>query len=131
MKKFLALALASTITLFGAQSADAANPKSGAACTKVNQKVNFADKTFTCVKKGSKLVWNAGVASAKPAANKGASEGFLCTEGSAPTKSANGTTLYCTKGGDGKSSWRPQAQQGSGGGTGSGGGGSGSGGGGG
>ena len=127
MKKVLALALVSTIALFGAQSADAANPKSGAACTKVNQKVNFADKTFTCVKKGSKLVWNAGVTSAKPAANKGASEGFLCTEGSAPTKSANGTTLYCTKGGDGKSSWRPQQQQGSGGGSGSGGGGSGSG----
>jgi opacity protein-like surface antigen len=83
MKKVLALALVSTIALSGAQSADAANPKSGAACTKVNQKVDFADKTFTCVKKGSKLVWNAGVASAKPAANKGASEGFLCTEGSA------------------------------------------------
>ena len=128
MQKILALALASTIVLFGTQSADAANPKSGAACMKVNQKVNFADKTFTCVKKGSKLVWNAGVASAKPAANKSASEGFLCTEGSAPTKSANGTTLYCTKGGDGKSSWRPQAQQGSGGGSGTGGGGGGSGG---
>lgn len=130
MKKILALALASTIALFGTQSADAANPKSGAACTKVNQKVNFADKTFTCVKKGSKLVWNAGVASVKPAANKSASEGSLCTEGSAPTKSTNGTTLYCTKGADGKNSWRPQPQQGSGGGSGTGGGGSGTGGGG-
>jgi hypothetical protein len=125
MKKILTLALASTIALFGNQSADAANPKSGAACTKVNQKVNFADKTFTCVKKGSKLVWNAGVASAKPAVNKSASEGSLCTEGSTPTKSTNGTTLYCTKGADGKNSWRPQAQQGSGGGSGTGGGGSG------
>jgi hypothetical protein len=37
MKKVLALALVSTIALFGAQSADAANPKSGAACKKVNQ----------------------------------------------------------------------------------------------
>ncbi len=125
MKRVLALALAATISVFGASPAVAANPKAGAACTKLNQKVNFADKTFTCVKKGSKLVWNAGVASAKPAANKTATEGFLCTEGSAPTKSANGTTLYCTKGGDGKSSWRPQAQQGSGSGTGTGGGGGG------
>ena len=130
MKKILTLALATTMALFGTQSADAANPKSGATCTKVNQKVNFADKTFTCVKKGSKLVWNAGVASAKPAVNKSASEGSLCTEGSTPTKSTNGTTLYCTKGADGKNSWRPQAQQGSGGGSGTGGGGSGTGGGG-
>ena len=125
MKRVLALALAATISVFGTSPAVAANPKAGATCTKLNQKVNFADKTFTCVKKGSKLVWNAGVASAKPAANKTATEGFLCTEGSAPTKSANGTTLYCTKGGDGKSSWRPQAQQGSGGGSGTGGGGGG------
>jgi len=95
MKKLLALALTSTIALFGAQSADAANPKSGASCTKVNQKVNFADKTFTCVKKGSKLVWNAGVASAKPASSANVTEGFLCPEGSAPTKSTNGTTLHC------------------------------------
>lgn len=129
MKRVLALALAATISVFGTSPAVAANPKAGSACTKLNQKVNFADKTFTCVKKGSKLVWNAGVASAKPAANKTATEGFLCTEGSAPTKSANGTTLYCTKGGDGKSSWRPQAQQGSGGGSGTGGGGGGGGGG--
>jgi hypothetical protein len=71
MKRVLALALAATISVFGTSPAVAANPKSGAACTKLNQKVNFADKTFTCVKKGSKLVWNAGVASAKPAANKG------------------------------------------------------------
>ncbi len=125
MKRVLALALAATISVFGTSPAAAANPKAGAACTKLNQKVNFADKTFTCVKKGSKLIWNAGVASAKPAANKSATEGFLCTEGSAPAKSANGTTLYCTKGGDGKSSWRPQAQQGSGGGSGTGGGGGG------
>ena len=130
MKRVLALALAATISVFGTSPAVAANPKAGAACTKLNQKVNFADKTFTCVKKGSKLVWNAGVASAKPAVNKSASEGSLCTEGSTPTKSTNGTTLYCTKGADGKNSWRPQAQQGSGGGSGTGGGGSGTGGGG-
>jgi len=125
MKRVLALALAATISVFGTSTAFAANPKAGAACTKLNQKVNSADKTFTCVKKGSKLVWNAGVASAKPAANNSVTEGFLCTEGSAPTKSSNGTTLYCTKGGDGKSSWRPQEQQGSGSGAGTGGGGGG------
>ena len=129
MRKVLAAALISAISIIGLSPALAANPKAGAACAKLNQKVNFANKTFTCVKKGSKLVWNAGIANAQPAAkpaeNAAITEGFLCTEGSAPAKSANGTTLYCTKGGDGKSSWRPQAQQGSGGGSGTGGGGGG------
>jgi hypothetical protein len=120
MKKALAFALALSISIIGSPVADAANPKSGAACPKVNQKVVYSNKTFTCVKKGSKLVWNSGVAIAKPTATKSATEGVLCTEGSAPATSANGTTLYCTKGADGKSSWRPQSQQNSGSGSGGG-----------
>ena len=134
MKKALALVLAASISLISAPGAQAANPKAGGACSKLNQKVNYSNKTFTCIKKGAKLVWDAGVASAKPEAKPAASanvtEGFLCTEGSAPAKSASGTTLYCTKGGDGKSSWRPQEQQSSGSGSGSGSGGGGGGGGG-
>jgi len=122
MKKALALVFAVSILVAGIPSAEAANPKAGGSCSKLNQKVDYLNKTFTCVKKGSKLLWNSGVASAKPAASKSAVEGVLCTEGSAPTKSSSGTTLYCTKGADGKSSWRPQSQQGSGGGSGSGGG---------
>ena len=134
MKKALALVLAASISLISAPGAQAANPKAGGACSKLNQKVNYSNKTFTCVKKGAKLVWDAGVASAKPEAKPAASanvtEGFLCAEGSAPAKSAGGTTLYCAKGGDGKSSWRPQEQQSSGSGSGSGSGGGGGGGGG-
>jgi len=121
--------LAVSISLVSAPGAQAANPKAGGACSKLNQKVNYSNKTFTCVKKGAKLVWDAGVTSAKPEAKPAASanvtEGFLCTEGIAPAKSANGTTLFCTKGGDGKSSWRPQDQQSSGSGSGSGSGGGG------
>jgi hypothetical protein len=134
MKRALALMLAASISLISAPGAQAANPKAGGACSKLNQKVNYSNKTFTCVKKGAKLVWDAGVASAKPDAKPAAAvnvtEGSLCTEGSAPAKSANGTTLYCTKGSDGKSSWRPQEQQNSGSGSGSGSGGGGGGGGG-
>jgi hypothetical protein len=48
-------------------SFSAVTPKAGAACSKVGKKQNFAGKTFTCVKKGKKLVWNQGVAIAKPA----------------------------------------------------------------
>jgi hypothetical protein len=138
MKRSLALFLATIISLIGFNSASAANPKAGAPCTKLNQKTIYANKSFTCIKKGAKLVWNSGVAITKPtpkptpqptadqSSNAPVTEGFLCTEGSAPAISANGTTLYCTKGGDGKSSWRPQAAQGSGNGSGTGGGGGGS-----
>ena len=120
MRKIIALVLTASLSLVGVGFAQAANPKAGTKCAKVNQKVTYSGKTFTCVKKGNSLVWDAGVPVAKPAAGKTVSEGFLCTEGSAPAKDANGNTLYCTKGGDGKSSWRPQSQQGSGGGAGAG-----------
>jgi len=125
MRKIIALALAASLSLVGIGFAQAANPKAGAKCATVKKKVTYSGKIFTCVKKGKSLVWDAGVPIAKPAAGKTVSEGFLCTEGSAPAKDANGNILYCTKGGDGKSSWRPQSQQGSGGGAGTGGGGSG------
>ena len=51
-------------------------------------------------------------------------EGFLCdANGPASAKNASGVELFCTKGGDGKSSWRPKQSGGSGsGGSGSGGG---------
>jgi hypothetical protein len=123
MRKIIALILIGSLSLVGIGFAQAANPKAGTKCATANQKVTYSGKTFTCVKKGKSLVWDAGVPVAKPAAGKTVSEGFLCTEGSAPAKDAKGNSLYCTKGGDGKSSWRPQSQQGSGGGSGSGGGG--------
>ena len=122
MRKIIALILIGSLSLVGIGFAQAANPKVGTKCATANQKVTYSGKTFTCVKKGKSLVWDAGVPVAKPAAGKTVSEGFLCTEGSAPAKDAKGNSLYCTKGGDGKSSWRPQSQQGSGGGAGTGGG---------
>ena len=123
MRRIIALVLAASLSLVGIGFAQAANPKAGTKCSTAKQKVTYSGKTFTCVKKGKSLVWDAGVTVAKPAASKNVIEGVLCTEGSAPAKDANGNTLYCTKGGDGKSSWRPQSQQGSGGGSGAGGGG--------
>ena len=120
MRKIIALVLTASLSLVGIGFAQAANPKAGTKCAKVNQKVTYSGKTFTCVKKGKSLVWDAGVPVAKPAAGKTVSEGVLCTEGSASAKDAKGNTLYCTKGSDGKSSWRPQSQQGSGGGSGGG-----------
>ncbi|CAB4537584.1 unannotated protein [freshwater metagenome] len=117
MRKIIALVLTASLSFVGIGFAQAANPKAGTKCSTANQKVTFSGKTFTCVKKGKSLVWDAGVPVAKQAASKNVTEGFLCAEGSAPAKDTNGSTLYCTKGGDGKSSWRPQSQQSSGGGA--------------
>ncbi len=47
-------------------SFSAVTPKAGAVCSKLGKKQNSAGKTFTCVKKGKKLVWNQGVVIAKP-----------------------------------------------------------------
>ena len=50
----------------------AATPKAGAKCTKAGSTATASGKKFTCVKSGTKLVWNKGVAikaAPKPAVN--------------------------------------------------------------
>ena len=66
MRKIIALVLTASLSLVGIGFAQAANPKAGTKCAKVNQKVTYSGKTFTCVKKGKSLVWDAGVPVAKP-----------------------------------------------------------------
>jgi len=44
----------------------AATPKAGAKCTKVGATATASGKKFTCVKSGTKLVWNKGVTIKKP-----------------------------------------------------------------
>ena len=48
----------------------AATPKAGAKCSKLGTTSIAAGKKFTCIKKGSKTVWNKGVAIKKPAPTK-------------------------------------------------------------
>ena len=58
MRKVIAVALAAT--LFGASisvAANAAAPKAGAKCAKLNQSQSGNGSKFTCVKSGAKLVW--------------------------------------------------------------------------
>lgn len=43
-------------------SSSEAAPKTGAVCTKVGKKQIASGRTFTCVKKGKKLVWSKGIA---------------------------------------------------------------------
>ncbi len=58
------------ITLFSLvtpqQSVAAVKAKAGAKCVKVNSTQTVGTKKFTCVKSGSKLIWNKGVSLARP-----------------------------------------------------------------
>jgi hypothetical protein len=47
--------------------ANAASPKAGATCTKINQTQNVNGYKFTCLKSGKKLVWSSGSKITKPA----------------------------------------------------------------
>ncbi len=59
-KGFLAFAIILLLTL--ASPVQAATPKAGAKCSKAGITATAAGKKFTCVKSGTKLVWNKGVA---------------------------------------------------------------------
>ena len=60
----LAIAIAVLLTLAG--PVQAATPKAGAKCTKAGTTATASGKKFTCIKSGTKLVWNKGVAITKP-----------------------------------------------------------------
>ena len=69
-KGYLALAIVLLLTL--ASPVQAATPKAGAKCTKAGITASSGGKKFTCIKSGTKLVWNKGVTlktSAKPDLN--------------------------------------------------------------
>ncbi len=60
----LLISIALLMTL--AAPVQAATPKAGAKCTKVGATASASGKKFTCIKSGSKLVWNKGVAIKPP-----------------------------------------------------------------
>jgi len=57
------------LSLFLPNSYSAQKISAGASCKGLNKKVDYKNKTYTCIKKGNKLVWSKGVAikSATPA----------------------------------------------------------------
>jgi hypothetical protein len=59
-KGYLGLAIVLLLTL--ATPVHAATPKAGAKCTKAGATANAGGKKFTCIKSGTRLVWNKGVA---------------------------------------------------------------------
>jgi hypothetical protein len=63
MKKAIQITfLVSTITLFSYQANSATQAKPGSKCTKVASTQLVSGKKFTCIKSGTKLIWNKGVA---------------------------------------------------------------------
>ena len=60
------LVIAITLILALAGPVQAATPKAGAKCTKAGTTATTGGKKFTCIKSGTKLVWNKGVAIKKP-----------------------------------------------------------------
>lgn len=92
----IATGAAVALALVVAPSASAA-VKEGAACKKAGQSSTVSGRKFTCVKKGSKLVWNKGVvvksaptASATPAASAAPAMSAtpMATKSAEPSKSA-------------------------------------------
>ncbi|MFZ9342886.1 MAG: hypothetical protein ACO24P_04735, partial [Candidatus Nanopelagicaceae bacterium] len=69
-KSILVVILTLCISVFSPNSYSAQKITAGASCKGLNKKVDYKNKTYTCIKKGSKLVWSKGVAikSAAPAA---------------------------------------------------------------
>jgi len=68
MRKSLGgIAITSLLLSFAPLTAHAATPKPGSLCPKLNQTQISNGVKYSCVKSGKKLVWNKGVAIAKPA----------------------------------------------------------------
>ena len=66
MKRLLATATLIALAISVIPNSYAATPKAGAKCSKAGATSTYVGKKFTCVKSGNKLVWNKGVAVAKP-----------------------------------------------------------------
>jgi len=56
------LVVAIVLLLALVNPAQAATPKAGAKCSKAGATATASGKKFTCIKSGTKLVWNKGVA---------------------------------------------------------------------
>ena len=60
-KRLIALTVITPLFLSSQLSSSHAAAKAGAKCTKVGSKSVVGAKTFTCIKSGTKLIWNKGI----------------------------------------------------------------------
>ena len=109
MKRLLTTILISSLTLgLGLQSTSAA-VKAGSACKKLGSKSTASGKTYTCIKKGNKLIWNNGVKSKSSDAGVSVDKNLLSVVVTIPASFYEGTKVTqeslnadATKNGTGK-----------------------------
>ena len=102
-KSFLALSMALVLSIAVAP-ASSASVKAGAACKKAGQTSNASGMKFTCVKKGSKLVWGKGVA-----VKRAPSASATAAASAAPVAPAMSATPMATKSAEPSKSAEPVA----------------------
>ena len=102
-KSFLALSMALVLSIAVAP-ASSASVKAGAACKKAGQTSTASGMKFTCVKKGSKLVWGKGVA-----VKRAPSASATAAASAAPVAPAMSATPMATKSAEPSKSAEPVA----------------------
>ena len=102
-KSFLALSMALVLSIVVAPGSSA-SVKAGAACKKAGQTSTASGMKFTCVKKGSKLVWGKGVA-----VKRAPSASATAAASAAPVAPAMSATPMATKSAEPSKSAEPVA----------------------
>jgi len=102
-KSFLALSMALVLSIVVAPGSSA-SVKAGAACKKAGQTSTASGMKFTCVKKGSKLVWGKGVA-----VKRAPSASATAAASAAPAAPAMSATPMATKSAEPSKSTEPVA----------------------
>ena len=90
MKPLRTAFVAMVAVLLAPPSADALTPKAGATCSKLGQVVDFQGKRFTCIKSGSKKVWNKGIV-IKPSTSPSAKASVTPSPSVSPSRTSSPT----------------------------------------
>jgi flagellar hook-associated protein FlgK len=93
MRRLLAITLIASLTLGLGLSPANAVVKAGAGCKKLGAKSTASGKTYTCIKKGNKLIWNNGVKSKSSDAGVSVDKNLLSVVITIPASFYEGTKI--------------------------------------
>ena len=93
MRKRIVTTLTLAITLALPTAIFAANPKPGSSCTKQGSSQNYLGKKFTCIRSGTKLIWNKGILIKTISINPSPNSGFAAQPTPVPTPLPSSTPL--------------------------------------
>jgi hypothetical protein len=115
MRKWTSAIIVFAFLITPLQISQAANPKPGLVCSKLNLKQTFLSVKYTCIKVGKKLVWNKGVAITVPETQNSSlqtpvvlitpKEGDVCTAKDPNELKVPDGILYCVPISDGTSKY--------------------------